>query len=201
MIEKYYYIRDPENRPFVTICLLKNLNGIGRGIAICSNKDQPCKKTGRRIAKTRAVRAVASKQHSLNINRREHNFPVASFFGAYKADFNPVLTGYERSLLFPKEKDKLYVVGKFYIPNRMMEGINRYVNEGIKPGSFLTAIIRNDLTEAVDQADDNNLSNIPAFVSYFYNETPSTCWGSFDKMNGWMQAKREEKLNESSNKV
>jgi len=89
----------------------------------------------------------------------------------------------------------MYKFREFHIPDYMMDGINRYVNDGIPPGSFLTAIICNDLSGAVSQADDNNLPNIPAFVSYFYWETPSACWGSLRKMKAWIEHKREEKLN------
>lgn len=194
MIEKYYYIRDSKNQPSTTVCLLKAANDIGRGVAICSNKDQPCKKTGRKIAKTRAVCALACKHHSSIIRRPGDFFHDALQFGSYKSYFNSVLTEYERKLLSPKKESITYTFGRFHIPDYMMDGINRYIHEGIKPGSFLTAIICNDLTEAVAQADANNLSDIPAFVSYFYNETPSPCWGSADKMNNWLLNQRKSFL-------
>ena len=79
-----------------------------------------------------------------------------------------------------------YEFNGFYIPERMMGGIKRYVEHGVQPGSFLTAIIENNLSRAVGQADNENLKNIPAFVSYFYNECPLACWGSPEKMKGWM---------------
>jgi hypothetical protein len=74
----------------------------------------------------------------------------------------------------------------FYIPERMMGGIRRYIDQGIPPGDFLTAIICNDLSEAVGRADDENLHNIPAYVSYFYNEAPRTCWHSAAAMEAWI---------------
>ena len=76
----------------------------------------------------------------------------------------------------------------YYIPEYMMSGIIRYVNYGVEPGSFLTAVISNNLSEAVGQADDNNMPNLPAYMSYFYNETPSPCWGSKEKMKAWMDS-------------
>jgi hypothetical protein len=79
-----------------------------------------------------------------------------------------------------------YQFGRFYIPDRMMGGIERYIQHGIPPGDFLTAVICNDLKEAVGRADDENIEQLPAFVSYFYNEAPSPCWGSEEKMNDWM---------------
>ena len=76
------------------------------------------------------------------------------------------------------------------IPKYMREGIERYVNHGIPPGSFLTAIICNDLSEAVANADVLNMGLIPVYTAWFYNEAPSTCWGSLEKMNAWMHYKQ-----------
>jgi len=86
----------------------------------------------------------------------------------------------------------MYTFKGFHIPKRMMGGITRYIENGIPPGDFLTAIICNDLAQAVSRADDENIANIPAYVGYFHNEAPSGCWGSYEKMGIWMKEKREE---------
>jgi len=80
---------------------------------------------------------------------------------------------------------KSYRWNGFYIPEHMMSGIKRYVEEGILPGHFLQAIISNDLFEACAKADDDSIRNLPAYVAYFYNETPMVCWGSKEKMYSW----------------
>lgn len=84
-----------------------------------------------------------------------------------------------------------YIVGygfrKWHIPDRMMGGIRRYIDDRIKPGQFLIAVICNDLSDAVGQADDENMDNLPAYVAYFHNESPSTCWGSKKKMEEWLK--------------
>ena len=82
----------------------------------------------------------------------------------------------------------------FYIPERMMGGIKRYITHGIPPGSFLTAIICNNLTEAVARADDENMQNLPAYANYFYWEVPGNAWGSKEKMDAWMAWKERERL-------
>ena len=79
-----------------------------------------------------------------------------------------------------------YTFREFYIPGHMMDGIRRYIDDRIPPGHFLEAIISNNLREAVGRADDENIKNIPAYVSYFWNEAPSSCWGSVEKMNEWL---------------
>ncbi len=91
----------------------------------------------------------------------------------------------------------MYKFREFYIPDRMMDGIINYIENGIIPGDFLQAIICNDLKEAVGRADDENLGNIPAFVGYFYNEAPSLCWGSKEIMTGWSKMKGDTKCQES----
>jgi hypothetical protein len=79
-----------------------------------------------------------------------------------------------------------YKFRQWYIPDRMMPGIERYVEQRIIPGDFLQAVICNDLKEAVGRADDENMDNLPAYVAYFYNKAPSECWGSKEKMKRWV---------------
>lgn len=86
-----------------------------------------------------------------------------------------------------EEIDDTYRWAGFYIPSRMMSAIERYANWGIPPGGFLTAVICNDLFNAVGLADKENLVNLSAYVSYFYNEVPSQCWGSKEKMTAWVE--------------
>jgi len=81
----------------------------------------------------------------------------------------------------------------FEIPDYMESGLRYYLEYGLEPGDFLTSIICNDLTRAVQHADDTNIKNIPAYVGYFYNHTPSICWGSKEKMKKWMETKQEER--------
>jgi len=80
-----------------------------------------------------------------------------------------------------------YKYDNWYIPQRMMDGINRYLDYGIIPGSFLQAVICNDLMEAASRADTENLNNLPAFMAFFYHHTPSGCWGSQKKMLAWYE--------------
>ena len=85
----------------------------------------------------------------------------------------------------------MYQFREFYIPERMMGGIRRYIEHGIPPGDFLTAVICNDLKEAIGRADDENIKNIPAYVAYFYNEAPAPCWGSIELMQSWIARFKE----------
>jgi hypothetical protein len=105
MKEYYYYFRNAEKKPYVTVCLLVNeQNSDGewsRGVAICSAQDNPCKKTGRKIAYQRAIHAMMIESNNLPISERFihpywHNngnhfnltFPYLTYKAAYKP--NPI---------------------------------------------------------------------------------------------------------------
>jgi len=81
-----------------------------------------------------------------------------------------------------------YQFHDFFIPLYMGESIKNYINYGIPPGGFLSAVICNDLRGAVGKADDINIKNLPAYVAYFYNEAPGNCWGSSEIMDSWIKA-------------
>ena len=94
------------------------------------------------------------------------------------------------------EQQANYMFRDFYIPERMMEGILRYIEHGLRPGRFLSAVICNQLKESCMYADDVNLHNIPAYASYFYEHAPLSCWGSTLIMEDWIKKhkiKRERK--------
>ena len=72
------------------------------------------------------------------------------------------------------------------IPEHMMLAIRRYIDDRVHPGDFLSAVIENDLREAVGRADDDNIRILPAYVAYLYNEAPGPCWGSTANMYSWL---------------
>ena len=72
------------------------------------------------------------------------------------------------------------------VPQHTLGGIRRYVEDRIPPGGFLTAVLCNDLTEAVGRADSENTYALPAIVAYIYNETPADCHGSREIVAKWL---------------
>lgn len=83
----------------------------------------------------------------------------------------------------------MYSYSDFYIPDRMMPSLKRYIEEKKAPGGFLTAVIQNDLSEACATADDENLRNLPAYAAYLYNFAPMDSWGSKEKMKAWIKSR------------
>jgi hypothetical protein len=67
----------------------------------------------------------------------------------------------------------------------MVDALRRYVFRGVLPGDFLTAVLENNLQEAVGHADHDNIRAIPAWVSLIYNDCPSLCWGSREAVAAW----------------
>lgn len=76
---------------------------------------------------------------------------------------------------------------EYGIPEYMHDALTNWVNYGwrITPGPFLCAVISNNLRKAVQQADDNNIHLLSAYVHWFYNWAPAQCWGSQEAVEGW----------------
>ena len=68
----------------------------------------------------------------------------------------------------------------------MKDAVRRYIESRIPPGHFLTAVITNDLSGAVQYGDEENLTNLVAWVRFFYNEVPGAAWGDHDKFMEWI---------------
>lgn len=73
------------------------------------------------------------------------------------------------------------------LPSHIQEGARRYIEHRILPGRFLRAVICNDLKESFGCADEINLARMFDIVSFFYNEAPASCWGSYDAMQKWVE--------------
>lgn len=72
------------------------------------------------------------------------------------------------------------------LPERMRGGVERYIEHGIPPGDFLTAVLCNDLCGAVGRADDENVKLLDVYVRYFYSHAPHQCWGSHERFRAWI---------------
>ena len=68
----------------------------------------------------------------------------------------------------------------------LKEALDRYVETGELHGGFLTAVLENDLREAVSRADLNNQRNLPLIVEYCVNKLPNLCWGSKKRVAEWI---------------
>lgn len=71
------------------------------------------------------------------------------------------------------------------IEGRFRESIDRFVALGMRPGGFITAVMCNDLREAIGRGDEGALLNLPHIVAYLVNNVPSGVWGSPERMQEW----------------
>lgn len=83
------------------------------------------------------------------------------------------------------------------IPQGVRDALDRYVTHGISPGSFTRAVLENDLFEALGRGDLESTAALPAICGYVYNELPSDCWGSPEKVVAWI-AEAERRLQEKA---
>lgn len=79
-------------------------------------------------------------------------------------------------------------MSEYGIPERMQGGLIRYYNNRIQPGHFLTAVLENDLVEAVNRADHENVHLLKSYVMWLYNVPPGrpTGWGSPEAVADWL---------------
>lgn len=70
-------------------------------------------------------------------------------------------------------------------PGHCADGMQRWIENGIYPGGFLTAVLLNDLKGAVGSADSINIKLLPDIVKWIYNDAPLSCWGSSKKVLEW----------------
>ena len=72
------------------------------------------------------------------------------------------------------------------LPEHMQEGMRLYIERGIVPGSFLTAVLENNLIEAFGMADHINQAHMKEWCAFVYNELPGNCHGSPEIVSAWM---------------
>lgn len=73
--------------------------------------------------------------------------------------------------------------------------MQRYIDQRAPAGSFGTAVLSNNLREACATADDFNRHALFEIVSWLYNEAPSACWGSPEKVQQWLANEDGEENN------
>ena len=84
------------------------------------------------------------------------------------------------------------------VPEHTQGALMRYVNDGLHPGGFLTAVITNDLIGAVTRADRWNLDALPSIVMFMLNAMPAASIGSTENMEQWLRLVIEDREREAA---
>jgi len=82
---------------------------------------------------------------------------------------------------------------KELLPDYMVGALVRYFNCHIPPGDFLTAVLSNDLAEAVNRADEVNRHALGDYIIWLYNYAPGrpNGWGSPQAVQDWIAYEEE----------
>jgi hypothetical protein len=67
----------------------------------------------------------------------------------------------------------------------LREGLLRYLDEHIQPGSFLTCVLQNDLRGAMERADAGSRAGLYDVVFFLYNHAPVGAWGDKKAVERW----------------
>ena len=74
------------------------------------------------------------------------------------------------------------------LPEHMQGGARRYIEHGIAPGHFLTAVLENNFVRAFMCADETNTARMRDWADWLYNDAPGGCHGSRDRVEAWIEA-------------
>lgn len=72
------------------------------------------------------------------------------------------------------------------LPAHMRDAMVRYIEWGIEGGSFLNAVLCNDLMTALSKADDVNRVRLFDYGAFLYCDAPSGCYGSREAVAAWI---------------
>lgn len=75
--------------------------------------------------------------------------------------------------------------GFHLLPIHLRDGLERFIIQGGPVGSFLTAVLDNDLREAVSRADDDSLKALKPILQFLYGFAPAGCHGSPKNRLAW----------------
>ena len=77
-------------------------------------------------------------------------------------------------------------------PVHILDSIDRFVRHRIAPGSFVTAVLSNDLAGAFRTADEDSLRGLRDIMWHIHWEIPGNCHGSKSKVEKWLKGQETE---------
>ena len=78
------------------------------------------------------------------------------------------------------------MLDKGYVPDHTHQALLDYFDKGWEPGSFLMAVLRNDLMQASFRADHINKTKLPEIAAWVYHNAPQGSWGTDEAIRGWL---------------
>jgi len=72
------------------------------------------------------------------------------------------------------------------VPPHLREGLKAYLIDRVRPGAFLSAVLTNNLTDAVLRADPASLGSLKDLVLFLHNYAPANSHGSSELFEAWL---------------
>jgi hypothetical protein len=72
------------------------------------------------------------------------------------------------------------------VPDNLHDGLIEYIADRRSVGGFLTALLSNDLAQAIVRSDPITGLFIRETVLFLFNHAPSPCWGSPAAVEAWL---------------
>lgn len=66
-----------------------------------------------------------------------------------------------------------------------LNAMHLWIEHKIEPGSFMQAVLKNNLSKACSQADDMNKNLLWEWCFLLYNYAPYSCWGNEENYENW----------------
>lgn len=82
--------------------------------------------------------------------------------------------------------------GRHLVPPHMWDAVTGYYLHRFQPGSFMTALLSNDLMGALGRADDVNAANIQRWCQFLYNYTPAGSYGTPERVRQWLKPETQD---------
>lgn len=96
--------------------------------------------------------------------------------------FPPVEADPDRLAVFWAER-----LGKSMVPSYLHDGLINYFARRIRPGSFLTAVLENNLRVALGKADPLSRAAFADILEFLVTTAPYDSWGSEDAVTAWVK--------------
>jgi len=71
------------------------------------------------------------------------------------------------------------------VPSRFLDSLDAWAKTARPTGSFLRAVLENNLFEAVGRADSEAAEALRGIVTYVNCQLPGGCWGNKEVVEKW----------------
>ena len=85
-----------------------------------------------------------------------------------------------------------------FCPPNIVESLERFRDDGVPTGDFLTAVLENDLMEAILRADHDNMLALPHICAWVYEYLPRNIYGCRELIHKHFTSKKNARESSSN---